>query len=276
MMMKTCRIGLYTFFIFFASLASAQTEPTDSLSVFRLVRYIEKAAKDIHTDRLGNLYVVTKTNQLYKYSPEGILLSTLNYKYIGNISHIDATNPLEIYVFYKELNLVVFLDNNLAYRGEMKLERYQVTQASAIARSFDNGIWAFDLADLQLKRMDKNGENLQASGNIRQFVKQKQLLPTYVFDDNNRVFLVDSSTGIMVFDVFAQYLKTIPIRGNEEVKVIGDELYYKQQQNIFKYHLKTFTTAGFRLPPGETILDLSIEKGRLYILLPGKIGIYSF
>jgi hypothetical protein len=257
---------------------SAQQSTADSAAApaYKLIKHIDIEAKDIHTDRLGNLYVVTKTNQLYKYSPEGGLLSTLNYKYIGNISHIDATNPLEIYVFYKELNLVVFLDNNLAYRGEMKLEQYQITQASAIARSFDNGIWAFDLADLQLKRMDKNGENAQTSGNIRQFVKQKQLLPTYLFDDNNRVFLVDSNIGIMLFDVFAHYLKTLPIKGNEQVKVIGDEIYYQQKNGIFKYHLKTFLTSGFGLPQTAPALDLSIEKGRLYLLLPDRISIYSF
>ncbi|MFN5885661.1 MAG: hypothetical protein ACK445_10000, partial [Bacteroidota bacterium] len=146
----------------------------------------------------------------------------------------------------------------------------------AIARSFDNGIWAFDLADLQLKRMDKNGENAQTSGNIRQFVKQKQLSPTYVFDDNNRVFLVDSNIGIMLFDVFAHYLKTLPIKCNEQVKVIGDEIYYQQKNSIFKYHLKTFLTSSFGLPQTAPVLDLSIEKGRLYLLLPDRISIYSF
>jgi hypothetical protein len=65
-------------------------------------------AKEIQTDRMGNLFVISKTNQLYKYNSTGKLLSTLNYNYSGNITSLDVSNPLEIYVFYKELNTIVF------------------------------------------------------------------------------------------------------------------------------------------------------------------------
>lgn len=255
----------------------AQQAPIHADSThFTPIKEIVVDAKDIQTDRLGHLFVVSQTNQLYKYSADGQLLSTLNYKYIGNISHVDATNPMEIYVFYKELNLVVFLDNNLAYRGEMKLDQYGIGQASAAARSFDNGVWVFDLTDLQLKKMDKNGENVQASGNIRQFTSRKKVNPTYLFDDNNRVLLNDSSIGVMVFDVFAHYLKTIPILGCTEVKLIGDELYYYASGQIRKYNLKSLQTTAYKLPPASEILDLSIEKGRIYLLQKSRIGIYAF
>ena len=92
---------------------------------------------------------MSPTNQLYKYNYSGKVLATLNYNYNGNISSIDVSNPMEIYVFYKEINRVLLLDNNLAYRGELDLTKLNITQAAAIARSFDNGIWVFDLGDLQ-------------------------------------------------------------------------------------------------------------------------------
>lgn len=266
-------LKIFLLFFFCATFAQAQTNDTN---VFRSIAEINIEAKNIQTDNLGNLFVVSTTNQLYKYSQEGKLLSTLNYKYLGNISFIDATNPLEIYVFYKELNLVVFLDNNLAYRGEMKLDNFQIGQASAVARSFDNGLWAFDLADLQLKRIDKNGENLQSSGNIRQFVSQKNITPTYIYDDNNRVFVVDSTVGIMVFDVFAHYLKTIPIKGVSKIKAMNDNMFYSLENMLYKYHQKTLQTTTFSLPTSSTILDINIEKSRLYLLEKSGVRIFEF
>ncbi len=276
-MIKKGIAGCFLFFCLLPILKAQTEEGKDTVSPvsFTLIKSIDIEAKDIQTDRLGNLFVVTKSNQLYKYSPEGNLLGTLNYKYTGNISHVDATNPLEVYVFYKELNLIIFLDNNLAYRGEMKLDQMGIGQASAIARSFDNGAWAFDMADLQLKKTDKNGENLQSSGNIRQFVNSKTVTPTYVYDDNSRVFLNDSTIGVMVFDVFAHYLKTIPVKGCTEVKVIGDDLYYYLDGKIHKYNQRSFQTASYALPENK-ITDLSIEKGRLYLLLSNSIHIYTF
>ncbi|MES2780986.1 MAG: hypothetical protein V4651_13925 [Bacteroidota bacterium] len=218
---------------------------------------------------------MSKTNQLYKYGPTGKLLSTLNYKYLGNITYVDATNPMEIYVFYKELNMVVFLDNNLAYRGEMKLADFGIGQAAAICRSFDNGIWVFDLGDLQLKKMDKNGENLQTTGNIRQYVTQPSAV-LFLYDDNDKVFVNDSANGVLMFNIFGTYAKTLPIKGCTEIKVINDEVYYWQSLELKKYRLKSFDTQVFTLPNAVDVKDVSIEKDRVYLLKSTDVSIYGF
>lgn len=261
----------FLFILFFFSLTSFQP-PASS---FKLLKSISIDAKDIQTDRIGNLYIITKTNQLYKYDSRGNLLCTLNYKYLGNINFIDASNPFELYVFYKELNEVLFLDNNLAYRGEMLLNDYGISQAAAIARSYDNGIWVFDNGDLQLKRLNKNGEVLQMSGNIKQYVNTA-LQPNYIYDNNDRVFVNDSTTGILVFNVFANYIKTIPIKKCSSIKVIDDNLFYNISGKLLKYDLKTFSQTEFQLPDTTYIQQVSIEKERLFLLKPNAVDIYSY
>ncbi len=257
----------------YSNLTSQNSDLSDS--VFSLIKTIPIEAKDLQTDRLGNLYIVSKTNQLYKYDPTGKLLSTLNYKYLGNITYVDATNPMEIYVFYKELNLVVFLDNNLAYRGEMKLADVGIGQAAAICRSFDNGIWVFDLGDLQLKKMDKKGENLQTTGNMRQYVSQPGTILS-LYDNNDKVFVNDSANGILMFNIFGTYSKTLPIKGCTEIKVINDEVYYWQSMQLKKYRLTSFDTQEFSLPDSTDIKDVSIEKDRIYLLKSAEVSIYGF
>jgi hypothetical protein len=254
-----------------------QTPHIESDSVFTHIKTITIEAKSIQTDRLGNIYVVSKTNQLYKYNSDGKLLSTLNYKYLGNITFVDATNPLEIYVFYKELNMVVFLDNNLAFRGELALNDYNIGQASAIARSFDNGIWIFDLADMQLKKMDKDGANPLNSSNIRQYTNANSAI-SYLYDNDDRVFVNDSTNGIFIFDVFATYIRTLPIKGCDKIKVIDKELFYHQSNTpkLKKYQLNTFQTTEYSLPDSTEIRDLSIEKNRIYLLKTDEVRIYGF
>lgn len=258
--------------IFFSSFQFNIQHPTSN---FSLIKSILIEAKDIQTDRLGNVFIITKTNQLYKYSADGKLLSTLNYKYLGNISSIDPTNPLEVYVFYKELNLVLFLDNNLAYRGEMDLSDYGIGQASTVARSYDNGLWVFDLGDMQLKKMNKNGDVLQSSGNVKQFVNTS-VLPNYMYDNNDRVFVNDSTIGILVFNVFTSYIKTISIKGCDDFKMIEDEIFYNKDGKLLRYNLKTFTESIFQLPDTTFTQEISIEKERLYLLKPNSVDIYSY
>lgn len=258
-----------------AALTGMSFKPSDE-SPFKPVGSIAIEAKYINTDNLGNLYVVSKTNQLYKYSRDGKLLSTLNYAYIGNITQVDATNPLEVYVFYKELNRVVFLDNNLAFRGEMNLSDIGIGQASAIARAYDNGLWVFDLSDLQLKKLNKSGEVLQMSGNVRQYDVKQNANPTYLHDNNDRVFMVDSVNGILLFDVFASYVKTIPVKGMAEIKVIDDAFYYYSDNSLHQYMLRTAQQAEVKLPDSTAIRAVSIEKERLYLLQPNAVNIFAY
>lgn len=214
-------------------LAQAKTVNLDSIA--QKIVTIKVEPKFISTDKLGNIYIVSNTNQLYKYSIEGELLSTLNYNYVGNITSVDVSNPLEVYVFYKELNTVIFLDNNLAYRGKTVFKNDAVTMASAAARSYANGIWVFDAADMQLKKLNHEGNVGQTSGNIRQFVN-KSFNAQFIADDGMQVYVADSANGILVFDVFANYKKAIPIKGSTLVKVGSNQLatYSKTQLQIFK------------------------------------------
>ncbi len=241
---------------------------------FKWIAGIAIQAKDMQTDRLGNLYVLSQTNQLYKYDITGKLLSTLNYSYIGNITHIDASNPFELYLFYRELNAVVFLDNNLAYRGRMNLSDAGIIQASSAARNYANGLWIFDQGDLQLKKLDRDAKISQVSGNVLQYADTKNMAPNFIFDNGSKVFVNDSLLGIMVFDVFANYQKTIPIKGLKEFKILGDELYYVKSKKLMAYHLKTLQYKSIALPDSN-FKGVCIEKEHLYLHMSDSVAIFQ-
>ena len=242
---------------------------------FNLIASIKVEAKEIQTDRIGNLYIISKTNQLYKYSPIGKLLSTLNFNYAGNITSIDVSNPLEIYVFYKELNTIVFLDNNLAFRGDINLSNFNIGQASSIARSYDNGVWIFDVVDLQVKKITKEGLNSLQSANVRQFSNANSVMPTFIYDNNDRLYVNDSAIGIMVFDVFANYIKTLPIKGILDFKIIGEDLYFYKNRDLYDYNLKGLLQKSIQLPESLSAFDCSIEKDRLFVAKENSVDIYE-
>ena len=259
-------------FIGIACIITAFQEP--ALSGFNLLATIEVQAKAMQTDRLGNIYVLSRTNQLYKYDLSGKITSTLNFAYLGNISQMDVSNPFEIYLFYRELNAVVFLDNNLAFRGRMNLSDAGIIQASIASRNYANGLWVFDQGDLQLKKLERDGKIAQVSGNVLQFAKTKNLAPNFIVDNGEKVFVNDSLEGILVFDVFANYQKTIPIKGLKEFKILGDELYYLQNRKLFAYQLKTMQRKSISLPDSN-FMEVCVERNQLYLQNSHAISIYS-
>lgn len=243
-----------------------------TLDSTKLVNDFLVNAKFVQADELGNLYIVTPSNQLYKYNTLGKVLATLNFNYNGNISSVDATNPMEIYVFYKELNRVLFLDNNLAYRGELDLTKLNITQASAVARSYDNGIWIFDLGDLQLKKMSKEGTVAQSSGNIRQIIKT-DFIPITLLENTKQVMIGNDSTALL-FDVFASYIKTFKFSKTVSFQLNNDYILQTTDNQLNAVELKI----GINRP----VLQLEnkikwsyLSKDQVYIYQENKISIYK-
>jgi hypothetical protein len=236
------------FFIIFSSYCCAQS----ILDSSKLVSEFKVNAKFVQADDMGNLYIVSPTNQLYKYNYSGKILATLNYNYNGNISSLDVSNPMEIYVFYKEINSILLLDNNLAYRGELDLTKLNITQAAAIARSFDNGVWVFDLGDLQLKKITKNGIQNQSSGNLKQFT-QIDFIPTILSDNTNQIMLCNDSVCLL-FDVFAAYYKTIKFKNSQCFQLGNNQIFETNQSQINSVDLKmgirstTYSVTNFQKP----------------------------
>jgi hypothetical protein len=231
--------------------------------------------KSMQVDKMGNLYVVSAGNQLFKYASTFEKQSTLNYAFSGSIDAIDVSNPLEIYVFYKELNQVLLLDNNLAYRGKINLTDWGIRQAACIARSYDNGIWVFDLGDFQLKKFDKKGILIQSSGNFRQFNQAANFAPIACIDDGNTVLLADSISGVFQFDVFGNFVKKYQVSGVCAVQLLKESFLYIKDNELFE---QAFLT------PKKSILQFKEDKIRFFTLqnttiilgLPAQIKCFKY
>lgn len=257
------------YFIFISSYCNAQT----ILDSSKLVSEFSVNTKFVQADDMGNLYIVSPTNQLYKYSYSGKVLATLNYNYNGNISSLDVSNPMEIYVFYKEINRVLLLDNNLAYRGELDLTKLNITQAAAIARSYDNGIWVFDLGDLQLKKITKDGILNQSSGNIKQFT-QTDFTPTLLSDNTNQIMLCNDSICLL-FDVFAAYLKTIKFKNSQHFQLGNNQIFETNQSQINSIDLKMgIRNTIYTIPNFQKPFWTYINKENVILFTKNIISIY--
>jgi hypothetical protein len=262
---------IVVFTLMLASNINAQT----TLDSTHLITEFSVNAKFVQADELGNLYIVSPSNQLYKYNTSGKVLATLNYNYNGNISSIDASNPMEIYVFYKELNRVLFLDNNLAYRGELDLTKQNITQAAAIARSYDNGIWVFDMGDLQLKKMSKDGTVAQLSGNIKQIIKSN-FVPTTILENTKQVAITSDSICLF-FDVFASYIRTKKVSANAGLQLGNQYLFETNANQINGIDLNLGNTIPFLKIQNltQTIKWSFVNKNNVYLWLDDKIKIFA-
>lgn len=242
-------------------------------SKFTLIKSVPASSTFLTTDNLQNSYL-TKRNILEKYDSEGSLIKTFSNKNMGDISFVDAHDPLKLLLFYRSFQQIIFTDNMLAPSGNtISLDALGYNQVSLACTSHNNGFWIYSQQNFELVRFDQSLQKTQQTGNIIQLAGM-QINPNFLTEQNNMVFLNDSAKGILVFDIYGTYNKTIPLKGLLRFQVSNDEILYLSSNKLKSYNMKTLEESELLLPSSE-ILDARTEKEKLYLLKQKSLDIYS-
>jgi hypothetical protein len=78
--------------------------------------------------------------------------------------------------------------------------------------------------------------------------------PTFIIEKSRSVYLNVPGTGILVFDRFGNYSKTLPVDVPSVFQVTDRYLYFMKEVNLFSYDLRTAEIVRLELPgTGEPI-----------------------
>ena len=259
------------FIIPFLAFGQSTTKPLD----YTLLRTLEISSPVFTTDQLRNVYTVTKTNEVIKYTPSGQIQFRYNNNTLGNLAFIDATDPFNLLLFYPDFRRVILLDRTLSETGAFDLFNLDVIDVPAVGISSDNKLWIYDDLKFNLKKIDRNGDVVDQSNNLS-LVLGKTLTPNFLLERSNAVYVNDPEVGILVFDLFSNYTKTIGIKGLDQFQVIDQQLVYWQDGALHIFNLKSLQTRSIdlQLPPDESQL-VRIEKDRLYVRTGPFLKIYQ-
>ena len=199
---------------------------------------VDQGIKTVSTDNLQNVYVCHTDHSISKYDKAGTNKATVNFKSYGELTHLDATNPFMIYLFYRNQNALLITDNFLNLRSTIKLDQLESDFISVLGRSVDDGIWIFDLNDYQLKKYDQSLNLQQSSGNVMSWIEGEADF-VFLVAERNYVYVNSPSNGILVFDQFANYYKKIPLKNLNQFQVFEGSIYF-QNERIFQRYTPKF------------------------------------
>ncbi len=241
---------------------------------YTLLKNIPFTGATFTTDNLGNAYVIVE-NQLLQFDAKGKPKASYSESNLGALRMLDVTNPLKILVYYPDFTQINILNSKLALQSTVNLRPLGIIQPTLICNSNNEGYWIFDLQDFQLKKLNPDLQVKHESGNISQNVGY-DILPNYLVESDNYVYLNNPATGILVFDLYGTYYKTIPLKNLKSFQVIGEELLYIDQNKLINFHLKKLEMKEILLPPHDSLLNARIEQKELYLLTTASLSFYSF
>ena len=247
--------------------------PTDT-SGYQLIQKITVDAQLMATDKLGQLYISTTKNEVIKYSPEGKELFRFSNNTLGELTHIDVTNPFNILLYYPEYLMVYTLDRTLSKTGEFNLLDLNMTNVEAVAMSNDNNVWLYDIVSYQLKKINRKGDILKESENLSNHF-EKPLSPNFILERENGLYVNDPDLGILIFNTFGQYVKTLDFKGLTSFQVFDNQLIFKEKNQLKVFHLQSLATSIINLPDGVTLdNDVVIQKNRLFVMKGNGVEIF--
>src|ERR1019366_2098029 len=106
---------------------------------YSLIKSLPVKASFLTTDQFSNCYIISD-NQLLEYDSLGRYLANYSDKTLGNLASIDASNPMKLQLFYRDLGKVITLDNMLAYTVSVNLIDLDIQQPLLVCNSYNDAL----------------------------------------------------------------------------------------------------------------------------------------
>lgn len=251
--------------LFAASLASAQA--------WEVVQQLDVQVQRTYIDQLNSLYLV-RQGEILKLDPGGRELARYSNKLIGEEVMLDVTNPMKVILYSPQQMQLAFLDSRLAeLREQINLVSAGYEQISLAATSHSNGVWLYDPINFQMIRLNQNLEEERRSLNLGQMLRL-ELNPTDLVELNNKVYLTDPEHGVFVFDVFANFIRRIPLTGIKYLVISDDRLFYYKGSVIYALNLADSSEEELKIEvPGSPFFD--VNRNRVVVTQPGAVISYG-
>lgn len=169
--------------------------------------------------------------QLGMYSPEGRKQFSYSNSLLGNIASVDASNPMKIFVFYRELSTGVFLNQQLAELGRLELSE-NGEEIIFAAGAGENQLALYDAISRCLILKNFDGKEINRS----EALTTKKILRLVVA--GSRPILL-CSDKILIFDRFGNVEKSIALSWDNIIYADQNRLIGKNGSSSEEYLFNT-------------------------------------
>jgi len=227
----------------------------------------------MYRDNMDNLYLVGDYS-IKKYSPEGDLMFSYADNYLGKISSVSIGVGLKVLVYYRNNSTLVVLDNTLSQLSPaVSLNFYNLGATSLVCSSVQNNYWFFDPLQGALIKTTNTFSEIFNSGNLNQILGN-DIEANFMMEWGNQLYLNDPKEGILVFDFFGTYKKTIPLKGLDDFQVNEYGIFYMENNALMYYDFKSFLSEEVMLPM-EVSHKVLISNKLLYIKTDTGLSAYK-
>jgi WD40 repeat protein len=224
----------------------------------------------VSIDRYNHIFTSNRQGNVHKYDSTGKLLQVYSPQKAAGVTLIEAWQTMQIFLFQRDLQKFTFLDRFLAdTRQAAGFDPGTVGFARAATMASDGQLWLFDESDFSLKKLNPSTQRLTVHVPLGLILSAGHYMVNYMREYQNLLFVNDIRSGILVFDNFGNYKKTLPFTGITQFGCYNNELYFLDKHTIHFFDLYTLSSRFIRLPH-EIHFDFVLVSETQAVLFSGN------
>lgn len=230
-------------------------------------------ARTFTVDETGAIYIVFEDNSIVKYSINGDSLQNFRSIQNGNLSKVDATNPLKLLLFYPDYSKITILDRMLSVKNEIDLKKIGIFNASVVGMGMDGNIWIFDQNNTQLIKINDQLQVINKSEDLRQLT-QTYIKPNFLTESERKIYLADEKK-VLLFDQFGVYLNTLKLTFGQLEQVSAATLIYTNELQVVSFQLEGAETKFSQISNNYPLLSSRVAHNKIYYLYKNRLIVTS-
>ncbi len=236
----------------------------------------EFSVEEVNTvsiDRLGNFYLVFKKGSIKKYDTDGNLMNEFSNPESVAITMLEPWNPLRVFVYSREQQLVLLLDRFLASQEKITLDPSLAIRPVLASPTPNNNFWLLDEADFSLKRIDSKSTRVLQEINLKLAPGVKPDF-TFLREYQNQLFLIDRQSGAEILSVVGKPIRTFQIKNLGFLGFLGQEIYYLENGKIKLYDLYSEEQREFNVDPLAQFVLITDE--RMVVVKKSAVEVWEY
>jgi hypothetical protein len=91
---------------------------------------------------------------------------------------------------------------------------------------------------------------------------------------DQKIYLADATGGILVFDVYGNYINRLSVNGVRQFQIFNHQLMFQEKDKIQTYDLQRKEWAEFMLPKSGAV-SFRVEQKKLFLQTTDTVFLYT-
>jgi len=196
-----------------------------------------------------NFFYYYQNNEIVKLDSTWKKHSSFSNIFVDNKIQLDLFNPLQPVVFSTNSRSIIWLDKYLSKIAELSFDNINVDNPVSFCVSIESGFWIISDDHFSLYRVNKDG-SVKFSTTLPDFFQKNcdDKTPITIKEHNNSVFIYHKNTGLLIYDVFGNFLFSLPTYNGNSIAFTNSKVAIIQPEQIVLYNIITKEKATISRP----------------------------